>query len=78
MLLCGWGETSFMVDLMHELDHGPASLPYRSSVTLLNTRPGTDILGAPAEAGSARGRGGVRHRDVCLAPSKSWERTWGG
>ena len=45
MLLCGWGETTFMADLLHELDHGPAALPANSSVTLLNTRPGVDILG---------------------------------
>ena len=50
MLLCGWGESSFMVDLMHELDHGPASLPAGAAITLLNTRPGTDIMGAPAVA----------------------------
>ncbi len=45
VLLCGWGETTFMADLLHELDHGPAALPADSSVTLLNTRPGVDILG---------------------------------
>ena len=48
VLLCGWGETTFMADLLHELDHGPAALPDNSSVTLLNTRPGVDILGATA------------------------------
>ena len=52
VLLCGWGETTFMADLLHELDHGPAALPDNSSVTLLNTRPGVDILGAHAAAAS--------------------------
>jgi hypothetical protein len=54
VLLCGWGETTFMADLLHELDHGPAALPENSSVTLLNTRPGVDILGANAAAESCR------------------------
>lgn len=37
-----------MVDLMHELDHGPAALPPGSTVTLLNTRPCTDTMGGHA------------------------------
>jgi hypothetical protein len=27
VLLCGWGETQFMADLLAELDHGPSALP---------------------------------------------------
>ncbi len=46
VLLCGWGETQFMADLLAELDHGPSALPPGSSVTLLNSRPTSHIMGA--------------------------------
>ena len=46
VLLCGWGETQFMADLLAELDHGPSALPPGSSVTLLNSRPMDHIMGA--------------------------------
>jgi len=59
VLLCGWGETTFMADLLHELDHGPAALPANSSVTLLNTRPGVDILGDHASS--------IAAKDICSA-----------
>jgi hypothetical protein len=32
-----------MVDILHELDHGPACLPAGSSVTLFNSRHPDDI-----------------------------------
>jgi hypothetical protein len=47
VLLCGWGETQFMGDLLMELDHGPSALPPGSSVTLLNSRPTSHIMSAP-------------------------------
>jgi hypothetical protein len=46
VLLCGWGETQFMADLLAELDHGPSALPPGSSVTLLNSRPTAHIMSA--------------------------------
>ena len=46
VLICGWGETSYMCDLLGELDHGPSALAPGSQVTLFNTRDEADILSA--------------------------------
>ncbi len=36
VLVCGWGEPTFMSNLLRELDHGPAALPRGSEVVLFN------------------------------------------
>jgi len=36
VLICGWGEVTFMSNLLRELDHGPAALPRGSQVVLFN------------------------------------------
>jgi hypothetical protein len=42
VLLCGWGDTTFMVSLLHCMDE---ELPKDSQVVLLNMRPKEDVLG---------------------------------
>ncbi|KAK9811837.1 hypothetical protein WJX72_011041 [[Myrmecia] bisecta] len=44
LLICGWGETSFMSDLLRELDRGPAALAPGSEVTLLNIHEGYELF----------------------------------
>lgn len=36
ILVCGWGEPTFMSNLLRELDHGPAALPRNSTVVMFN------------------------------------------
>ena len=36
ILVCGWGEPTFMSNLLRELDHGPAALPLGSEVVMVN------------------------------------------
>ena len=36
ILVCGWGEPTFMSNLLRELDHGPAALPRNSEVVMFN------------------------------------------
>ena len=36
VLLCGWGETAFMSNLLRELASGPAALPRNSEIVLFN------------------------------------------
>lgn len=36
ILICGWGEPTFMSNLLRELDHGPAALPKNSEVVMFN------------------------------------------
>lgn len=40
VLICGWGDASFMWMLLRELDRGPAALPRGSELTLFNSREG--------------------------------------
>ena len=46
VLICGWGDSTFMVALLHSMD---AELPRGSQVTVLNLRPKEEVLGAPAQ-----------------------------
>lgn len=34
--MCGWGEPTFMANLLRELDTGPAALPKGSEVVMFN------------------------------------------
>ena len=45
LLVCGWGETPFMVDLLRELDAGTGALPRGSEVILLNAHAEERIAG---------------------------------
>ena len=46
VLICGWGDSTFMVALLHSMD---AELPRGSQVTVLNLRPKEEVLGAPTQ-----------------------------
>ena len=50
VLICGWGDSTFMVALLHSMD---AELPRGSQVTVLNLRPKEEVLGAPAQLPAA-------------------------
>ncbi len=63
LLLCGWGETPFMVDLLRELDAGTGSLPHGSEVILLNAHPEDRIAGHLATIRNP-GLGSIRVRHV--------------
>lgn len=43
VLICGWGDSTFMVALLHSMDE---ELPKGSQVTVLNLRPKEEVLGA--------------------------------
>lgn len=43
LLLCGWGETSYMCDLLLELDRGPAALARGCEVTLFSPHSPEEI-----------------------------------
>ncbi len=42
VLICGWGDTTFMVALLHSMDK---ELPKGSQVTVLNLRPKEEVMG---------------------------------
>lgn len=42
VLICGWGDSTFMVALLHSMDE---ELPKGSQVTVLNLRPKEEVLG---------------------------------
>ncbi len=44
VLVCGWGDSTFMITLLHSLD---AELPKMSQITLLNLQRKEDVLGEP-------------------------------
>ncbi|CAK0782676.1 hypothetical protein CVIRNUC_005871 [Coccomyxa viridis] len=46
VLICGWGDSTFMVALLHSMD---AELPRGSQVTVLNLRPKEEVLGLARE-----------------------------
>ncbi|EIE20310.1 hypothetical protein COCSUDRAFT_67575 [Coccomyxa subellipsoidea C-169] len=47
VLVCGWGDSTFMITLLHSLD---AELPKMSQITLLNLQRKEDVLGVAWEA----------------------------
>lgn len=50
VLICGWGDSTFMVALLHSMDE---ELPKGSQVTVLNLRPKEEVLGALLRASCA-------------------------
>jgi hypothetical protein len=46
VLVCGWGDTPFMVEVLRTLDRGACCLPPGSEVRLFNPRPGAEVGGA--------------------------------
>jgi hypothetical protein len=61
ILLCGWGETAFMSNLLRELSSGPAALPRNSEIVLFNaltTAQQQQRLADCSRVGSAIG---IRH-----------------
>ena len=61
ILLCGWGETAFMSNLLRELASGPAALPRNSEIVLFNaltTAQQQQRLADCSRVGSAIG---IRH-----------------
>jgi hypothetical protein len=44
VLVCGWGDSTFMITLLHGMD---AELPKNSQITLLNLQRKEDVLGEP-------------------------------
>ena len=57
VLICGWGDSTFMVALLHSMDE---ELPKGSQVTVLNLRPKEEVLGARPH-----------NYDPCILPSFS-------
>ncbi|KAK9903985.1 hypothetical protein WJX75_001909 [Coccomyxa subellipsoidea] len=47
VLVCGWGDSTFMITLLHGMD---AELPKNSQITLLNLQRKEDVLGVAREA----------------------------
>lgn len=47
VLICGWGDSTFMVALLHSMDE---ELPKGSQVTVFNLRPKEEVLGGPSTA----------------------------
>ncbi|CAL8470852.1 g10394 [Coccomyxa elongata] len=47
VLVCGWGDSTFMISLLHSMD---AELPRNSQITLLNLQRKEDVLGVAREA----------------------------
>lgn len=45
VMVCGWAEQSFMMDLLRELDHGSSCLPPGSEVIFLNSHDADTTLG---------------------------------
>ncbi len=43
VLICGWQDTPFMLELLSDLDHGNNRLPRGSEVTLMNLHEGEEI-----------------------------------
>jgi hypothetical protein len=43
VLICGWQDTPFMLELLSDLDRGNNKLPRGSEVTLMNLHPGEEI-----------------------------------
>lgn len=46
VLVCGWGDSTFMISLLHSMD---AELPRNSQITLLNLQRKEDVLGESPE-----------------------------
>lgn len=45
VLLCGWADHAFMLDLLRELDHGQSCLPHGSEVVCVNVHDPDESLG---------------------------------
>ncbi|KAK9810370.1 hypothetical protein WJX72_009592 [[Myrmecia] bisecta] len=67
VLICGWGESTFMTMLLRELDHGPAALPRGSELTLFNMRDAQHVMG------KARTKADLRNLSMIHVPGNPLE-----
>ena len=68
LLVCGWGETPFMLDLLRELDAGTGALPRGSEVVLLNAHPEERVAGHLEQVRGGSGLRSIRLRHVRANP----------
>ncbi len=68
LLVCGWGETPFMLDLLRELDAGTGALPRGSEVVLLNAHPEERVSGHLEQVRGGSGLRSIRLRHVRANP----------